>query len=219
MRNRMRERPSLRIFDHMETTDLQILVARTEGLQPWRRVFHATNGVLITGAILVFRPPWVLTVGALALAAMGALLLDGLRFRVPAINRAFFRTFRPFASPREAVGIASSTWYLVGCLLAVVAFPREVAISAILVLALADPAASYGGQRWGHRRTGTGTWLGTGIFLGVAALVLLPFASVLTALLTAAGTAWAERSRWPIDDNLVVPLVCGALLWTLLPLF
>jgi dolichol kinase len=207
----------------MTDSDLSRLVARTEGAQPWRRVFHAANGLLIAGGLLVWRPSWEVAVGLLAAAALGAFLLDGLRFAVPSLNRLFFKVLRPFASPREAAGIASSTWYLVGALLAVAAFPRTIAAAAILVLAFADPAASYIGRRWGRRPTGTGTWLGTGVFAGVATLVLLPFAHPLTALLVGLGTAWIERTRWPrgirIDDNLLVPLVAGALLWTLVPLF
>jgi dolichol kinase len=203
----------------MTTPDLSHLVAQTEGPQPWRRIFHSVNGLLIVAALVVLDPRWEVAVAALAAASAAALLLDGLRFRIAALNRLFFTLLRPFASPREARGIASSTWYLVGCLLTVVAFPRRIAIPAILVLALADPAASYIGRRWGQRRTGTGTWLGTGVFMAIATLILLPFAPWMSALMTAGVTAWAERSRLPLDDNLIVPLVCGAVLWTLLPLF
>jgi dolichol kinase len=106
----------------------------------------------------------------------------------------------------------------VGCTLAVVAFPRDIAVAAILVLALADPAASWIGRRWGKRRVGTGTFLGTGVFVAVATAVLFPFVGVPIALLVAVGTAGVEILPWPLDDNLVVPLVAGALAWNLVPL-
>jgi len=32
------------------------------------------------------------------------------------------------------------------------------------------------------------------------------------------GTAGVEILPWPLDDNLVVPLVAGALAWNLVPL-
>jgi len=198
--------------------ELQDLVRRTEGLQPWRRIFHATNGIVIAGALLLADPPWATAVVLLSLLTLGAFALDVVRFTVPDVNRLFFRVLRPLASPREATGIASSTWYLVGCTLAVVAFPRDIAVAAILVLALADPAASWVGRRWGQRRVGTGTFLGTGVFVAVATAVLFPFVGVPIALLVAVGTAGVEILPWPLDDNLVVPLVAGALAWNLVPL-
>ncbi len=198
--------------------EFQDLVRRTEGLQPWRRIFHATNGIVMAGVLLLADPPWATAVVLLTLLTLGAFALDVVRFTVPVVNRLFFRVLRPLASPREATGIASSTWYLVGCTLAVVAFPREIAVAAILVLALADPAASWIGRRWGRRRLGTGTFLGTSAFAAVAAAVLTPFLGLPAALLVGVATAGVEILPWPLDDNLVVPLVAGALAWNLVPL-
>jgi dolichol kinase len=195
------------------------LVASTEGLQPWRRIFHASAGVALVYLLHRFEPGWGMTVGGLGSLAVVLFALDALRLGVPALNRLFFRAFPGLVSPREAQGIASSTWYAVGCALTLALFPRPLAMAAILVLALADPAASYAGRRWGRRRTGTGTWLGTGVFVGVACGVLLAFAPPISAVLVALLVGLVERTRWVLDDNLVVPLVTGALLWTLLPLF
>jgi dolichol kinase len=209
------------IFPGMTTqadSELAQLVARTAGPQPWRRVFHAVNGLVLAGVLLVLDPPWMVIVPLLVALTAGAFLVDVLRFSAPGANRLFFRVFGPLASPREARGVASSTWYLVGCTLAVATFPREIAVGAILVLALADPAASWLGRRHGKRRLGTGTVLGSAVFTGVAVLVLVPFVGPVSALLVALGTAAAEVLPWPLDDNLVVPLVAGALAWSLVPL-
>jgi len=189
------------------------LVQRTAGLQPWRRVFHATNGLTLAGILAFVAPPrmWV----ALALAGILSILLalDLARFQLPALNRAFFRVFRPIASPREAAGPASSTWYVLGAVLTVILFPPDIAVPAILVLALADPAASYLGRRWGRRPFGTGTVEGSLVFFVVAASVLAFHLDPVTSIVVAAGTALAERTRWPLDDNLVVPLTVGILIW------
>jgi dolichol kinase len=203
----------------MTDPELKRLVARTQGLQPWRRVFHAVNGILIAGVLLFLDPPWTVAVGVLAGLTLGAVAVDLLRFSAPGLNRLFFRLFRPFASPREAKGIASSTWFLVGCTVAVASFPREIAVAGILVLALADPAASWIGRKRGGGGSEPAPMLGTGVFVAVATAVLLPFTGLPVALLVALGTAAAEILPWPFDDNLVVPLVAGALAWTLFPLF
>lgn len=199
---------------------LEPLVAQTEGLQPWRRVFHACSGLVLVG-ILVLTPISALWLAAmLAVGAGGALALDLVRLRSPRVNHLFFRVLRPFASPREAAGIASSTWYLIGVGMALACFPDHVAIAAILVLSLADPTASYLGRRWGRRSlgTGTGTVEGTVAFIGVAAAILVPLAGWGPGLVTAGLVAIIEQIRWPLDDNLTIPLATGALLWSLLPL-
>lgn len=207
------------------------LVARTRGPQPWRRLFHAVNGVLVVAALLILDPSWPVAVGVLAVVTVGCLALDAVRFAWPALNRLFFRLLRPLASPREAEGVASSTWYMLGVLASVAAFPRHVAVAAILVLALADPAASWIGRRWGKRPLGGGSWLGSATFVVVSGVVILALAwvpgtgtggllaALATALVVALVTALAEAFSGPLDDNLLVPLVAGGVFWTLVPLF
>lgn len=192
--------------------DLQDLVRRTEGLQPWRRLFHAANGVALAwlpGALEV-PPPTLIGV----LAAVLVILLSGdlVRLRVPDLNAAFFSLFRPLASPREADRVASSTWYVLGVLLAYALFPWDVAVAAILVLALADPAASTLGRLAGGRRVGKGTVQGSLAFLLVAAAVLLPVAGPAFALAVAAGVTLVEVFPWAVDDNLTIPLSAAGLL-------
>ncbi|TVP55453.1 MAG: hypothetical protein EA351_10710 [Gemmatimonadales bacterium] len=199
----------------MET--IEPLVARTEGLQPWRRVFHAANGLGVLALLLLTPVPQLELAIVLGLAAVGALLLDGLRLRSPRVNRAFFRLLKRLASPREAKGVASSTWFLIGISLTLLLFPQPVAVGAILVLALADPAASYLGRRWGRRPFGSGTVEGSLTFLTVSAVLLVPLAGWVPGGVTALLVTGVERAPWPLDDNLTIPLATGVLLWSLLP--
>lgn len=189
------------------------LVRRTKGVQPWRKLFHAVNGVSIVLALTILPiPTWT------AVAFLGAVLallavMDGVRLTDRGLNRRFFRTFSPLASPREARGVASSTWYALGVVLTLLLFPRQEALAGILVLALADPAAGVVGRVWGRHRLGRGTWEGTGAFVAVAFVALLPFVPWWAALTTALITAVVERVSWPLDDNLVIaPAVAGILL-------
>ncbi|TVP77484.1 MAG: hypothetical protein EA352_03595 [Gemmatimonadales bacterium] len=199
-------------------SDLAPLVARTRGPQPARRIFHATCGLVLVAVLVWWAPPREFLVAALGALTAGAFLADGLRFGVPAANRLFFRLFRSLASPREASGVASSSWYLLGALLTVAIFPVPIAVSAILVLSLADPVASYCGRRWGKRPFGSGTILGSSLFLAVSILVLFPGWGPVAGGVTAVVVTLAERIPWPLDDNLTIPLITGMLLWSLLPL-
>ncbi len=188
-------------------------VRRTEGVQPWRRMFHMGCGVGM--AVLVHRmgPDSAVPAASLAGALGAALLLDWVRLRSRAANTAFFRWFSALASPREARGVASSTWFLTGALAVLVVAPHRVFAPALLVLALADPAASVVGRLWGKRRLGKGSWEGTGAFFLVAAAVLTPFAGLPGALASALVVAVAEVLPSGIDDNLTVPLATALALW------
>lgn len=189
------------------------LVQRTRGPQPWRRIFHAVSGSILVGFILTGIFPDRVLLAALGALLVILLLLDLLRLAIPEVNRLFFRSFTLLASPREAGRPASSTWYVLGILLTLILFPRDAAVGGILVLALADPAASFVGQRWGKRKLGNGTVEGSLVFTVVAVGALTPWAPLPQALGVALVTALVEVLPWPVDDNLTVPLVAaGALL-------
>ena len=196
--------------------ELDALVARTAGPQPWRKVFHAFNATAVAVAVVTLDPSDALLLGALGGIVLVLLGADFFRLRNDQANRLFFRTFAALASPREARGIASSTWYAIGLLAAFALFPREIGVSSVLVLGLADPLAGYVGRRFGRRPLLGGTLEGTLTFLVVAAAILMARHPVPVALLAAALSALAERRSWPLDDNLAVPLACGAALTALL---
>ena len=197
----------------MTQSELKDLVAATEGLQPARRLLHAAVGLASAGliwAIDFHRGLLLIVFGALSLLLFAA---DLVRLAVPALNVQFFRTFRLFASPREADRIASSTWYVAGILVAVALFPTEIVVPAILVLSLADPVANYVGWRWGTRRLGTGTVEGVVAFTLVGGLILPLFVPGWVALVAALVAAVAEVLPWRLDDNLVIPISVATILW------
>ena len=188
-------------------------IERTLGIQPWRRVFHATNGTVVVMAMTVFNfdvSEMVLILGVILALTVA---IDALRLFNPKLNVLFFRAFSPIASPREARKIASSTWYTLSALLVLLFFPTPYALAGILVLAWADPAASVVGQRWGKTRFLAGSVRGTTAFALVAFCALLLFVPWKVALVTAAATAVVEAAPIRLDDNLIVPLaVAGVLL-------
>ena len=190
---------------------------RTRGLQPGRRLFHASLGLLLAGTLHFHVVEGDRHLAALVLGGLAGLLfvVDVVRLRVSALNRAFFLVLRVFASPREAEGIASSTWYVAGCALTVALFPLDLSVPAILVLALADPVASHFGRRWGRRPLGKGTVEGSALFLLVSLAVLLALVPPIPAVVAALVVTWVERTPWRLDDNLTVPLATGTVLWVL----
>lgn len=190
--------------------ELDRLVEATGGIQPGRRLLHAITGTVAAAFLTVTEPGVALRILAVLLGVV--LLGDVARLRIPSLNRLAFRILRPFASPREKAGIASSTWYLVGVLGAVVAYPVEAAIPAILVLAFADPSASVVGRLRGRTPLGKGSVEGTSVFLLVALLVLTPQVGWPAALAGALAGALVEILPFRLDDNLTIPLAVGAAL-------
>lgn len=189
------------------------VVRRTEGVQPWRRVFHMVCGVAMAAVVHIIGPGSLVPVATLAVALAAAVGLDCIRLRSRAANKRFFRFFSALASPREARRVASSTWFLLGALTVLVVTPDGLFVPAMLVLALADPSASVVGRLWGRHRLGKGSWEGTTAFFLVAAAVLVPFAGIQAALIAAAAVAVLEVMPIGIDDNLTVPLATALMLW------
>lgn len=196
-----------------DRADFAAAVRVTEGLQPWRRLFHMGAGVAMAAFVHRMGPGSALPVALLAGALAAALVLDWVRLRSRVANTTFFRRFSALASPREARKPASSTWFLIGALTVLVFAPHGFFAPALLVLALADPAASLVGRLWGRHKLGKGSWEGTGAFFLVALAVLVPFAGLSAGLIAALAVAVAEVVPSGIDDNLTVPLATAIALW------
>ena len=193
--------------------EFRAAVRSTEGLQPWRRLFHMGGGVGIAAFVAVVGRDSPVPAATLGSALAAALVLDWIRLRSRVANTLFFRRFSALASPREAGRVASSTWFLLGVLAVLLLAPAGWFVPAVLVLALADPAASVVGRLWGRHGLGKGSWEGTGAFFLVAAVVLTPLAGLPAALIAAALVAALEVLPTGIDDNLTVPLAAVLALW------
>jgi dolichol kinase len=151
------------------------------------------------------------------LAGVTAVLfaLDVVRLRVPRWNRVFFQLLSPLASPREADAVASSTWFALAATLLWGLLPGAPAVAGLLVLGLADPAASVVGRTWGRRRLGKGTWEGSATFVSVALVVLSIVVGLPQAIAVAVVAAAAEVIPSGLDDNLTVPLATALAVWVL----
>ena len=200
------------IRDPYQNNRLVELVAKTTGLQTGRRIVHAITGTVIFVAVTQLDLSKSLTINGLSVLFLVLLASDLVRLRVPHLNILFFRFFQILVSPRESQNIASSTWYILGALIAIVLFPISAALSGILVLAWADPTASYLGRRWGKRSFLGGTLVGTTAFLVVAVLILSVRHPLTIAIPSACLITLVERLAWPLDDNLLQAPACAGIL-------
>ena len=185
----------------------------------WRRLFHVVAGSCLPVAG-IFAPESEFVI-ALAVLAVGALLLDLSRFGIAPFNRLYLRLMAPLLKSDEEWHITGATYMLIAAALVFWLFGKEVGVPVMLYLSLGDPAAAIMGRRMpGPRLLGKSPG-GTAAFMAVGAAV----AGILVAAgvvghhwglwAGAAVAAFVELAGIPPDDNLTIPLVAGAVMWAM----
>ncbi|MEZ4268308.1 MAG: SEC59/DGK1/VTE5 family protein [Myxococcota bacterium] len=201
---------------------LEIEVPKLRPTNIKRSLVHALSGVLALVSIQFFmnRTGLIVTAGSLTLLA--AFLEIGRRIS-PAMNAALMRGLGPIAHPHEYTRVNSATWYASSLLILSITIPDLVSASvAVLVLALADPAAATVGRRFGRVKLFANRSLeGSLTFFGVAFLAtlgvlgnfgpeMLSFGSAcIVAAIAALIGAVVELFTRGIDDNFTIPLGVG----------
>lgn len=175
----------------------------------WRRALHLASGSLGLLALALPRP----AVGPLLLALLVlALGLEGYRLRAPRAGTVLERLAWGAFRPAELRGVSGATLLAAGYAAAWWLAPGRAAASAIVVTAVADPAAATAGRLAVPAGTAK-TWTGTLAAFGAAVLVLAALGYGIPAVfLGAAAAAAAERAPWRGADNVAVPLLTAAAL-------
>lgn len=179
----------------------------------YRKAIHVASIAL---PLLVWLLPRSLGLLLLVPLALLALLIDWgrLRFRGPRYH--FLRRTRTLLRPRERHGLAGATYMVVAYTLALLIFPKPIAVAGMLFNGLGDAAAALVGRRWGRRRIWRGKTL-EGALAGLAVMLaiglLVPGVPVAGALLGALAATLLELFDLPPDDNLWVTLGGGVGMW------
>ena len=181
-----------------------------------RRVFHlleASGTTLLSLALP--EHPYMLLIGG---GALLALAIEASRFRVGVFNRLFLLVFAPILKQSEASEISGATWFLIAAFFAFYFYGPEVALPVLLFIAVGDPAAALVGARcpgprfWGKSPGGSVAFIAAALAIW-AVLCVLDFGEWSSAVIVAAViAALVELSPLPVDDNLTVPLIAGAVM-------
>lgn len=155
----------------------------------------------------------------LPLFYIAAALIAGIemaRLKIEAAAALYNRLFKGLLRPRELTHFSGAFFFAIGASLAVALFPKDVAVSSLLVLSLADPAAAAIGGRYGKIRLLGKTLEGSLAFFLFAFLILGLYnplgGSILKYILPALAGTLAELYPGRLNDNLTIPLVVGAAL-------
>ncbi|RIA87574.1 phosphatidate cytidylyltransferase [Glomus cerebriforme] len=172
-------------------------------------------------------------------------LAEILRFLNKRFNEIYIRVLGFLMREREKTERYNGViFYLLGCISVLTLFRKDIAAISILILSWCDTAASFVGRRWGHYtykfpngKSLAGT-LGAIIVGSIAAyifwgsgllkhdpenaswiegksLISLPILIILTGII---GGISELIDLWGLDDNLVIPIFSGIMLWILLRL-
>jgi dolichol kinase len=135
-------------------------------------------------------------------------------------NRTFGKILRHHESNRDRKRLNGATWVLISATLAVIIFPKLIAITAFLVLIISDLTAALIGKRFGRHRFLSKTREGSlAFFLSAVVIVaVVPkidylFGEYLIGICAAAITAVVEALPIDVDDNFSVPMSFGGMMW------
>ncbi|MCI4323333.1 MAG: hypothetical protein L3K03_04855 [Thermoplasmata archaeon] len=181
------------------------------GDRAWRRILHVAGAVSLLYLVLPQNFFVVLTTEEVLLIVLVAVLaLDALRLA----GQIEFPSMRPFEEGRPA----SFSYFAIALVASLLLFPEVIATAVILVCAVVDPLLGEfrASPRWAAYGPAAGVSVGFLLVVGVLALgtsLALPELLALAALAALVAVA-VERPKLPwVDDDLVMTLAPGVVLW------
>ncbi len=179
-----------------------------------RRLFHMSAGVLFPVlALIMEEDPFFALLLVTSIAVVGG---DTTRLLVPPLNRVFVRSLAPLLRSDEKNRIVGASYGLLGILGAFALFDRDIAVVAVLFLALGDPVAAMVGIRL-RRGPVFGKSLSGSMAMVMAALAVVAVLHVTGAIdfrwafvVGAVAATAIELLPLPLNDNLTIPLGAGA---------
>ena len=183
-----------------------------------RKAIHVAS-VLVPLAVWLLPRPVALVLLGTGVAL--AVLVEAGRRRVRWARYHFLKRTRTLLRAHERDRLAGATWMALAYFLALLLFPKPVAVLAMLYAALGDAAAALVGRRWGRRRARWGKsaeGLAAAFAVMLALGVAMPGVPLAAAVVGAAVASLLEFLPLPLDDNLVVVLSGGAAVWGVMAL-
>ena len=143
-----------------------------------------------------------------------ALAVELLKWIFPRFGEFFFQVFAFLLRTHERKGaVTGATYYLISAFLCIFFFAKTLAIVCIFFMILGDLAAALVGKMWGKTKLlGKKSLEGSAACFVVCVLIALVKLNPVIAIIGAFVATIVELIPFPIDDNLTVPLVSGAVM-------
>jgi dolichol kinase len=181
-----------------------------------RAAVHIAVGLV--SVIGLWLLPRVIVIVALATLAIIFLSFDVARLRIPALNVWFSKWFALFLRQDEADRLTGASYFLLGCLLTVLVFPREIASLAILFVSLGDPAAKLIGiwkgrpRLWGKSLEGSLACLIACLVVGILVTSIAGEPVLVVAIVGAVLATLFELLPLSLNDNITIPFGSAAVM-------
>ena len=149
--------------------------------------------------------------------SVGFLTVDILRMNFDLARKYFLLIFSKLLRENEVKRrLTGATYLFIGMTGTFLLFNKEVAVPAVLLLTLADPAAAIVGKYFGKEPLlGSKTWQGSLAFLGTGILIVVFFSKyALVGLGIVLATTILELLPLPVNDNILIPVFAGILFYT-----
>lgn len=156
----------------------------------------------------------------LILLALASVLIDILRNKNIWFSNLYLKFFNPILRKHERgegkIMLTGATYVAIAFLLCVIAFPKPVAVTSMLILSISDSFAAIIGKAYGRHYVSSKTIEGSAAFFvtGMIVIMITPkmtdsiseYALASVAVLV---TTLFELIPLKIDDNIVIPMFFG----------
>jgi dolichol kinase len=184
----------------------------TERVLPLRKLIHLAGAAF--ALLYLFAPRHVVLMIALV-ALLLTVAVEWGRQRWLFLEWLFEWLIGPALRRGEESKPTTGTWSMLGIVISLLAFQRELAIPAILYAQIGDPVAEIVGRRWGRHRMPNGKSLegslgcfGVSLIIGLVCCRVLPLSPGVAALGALVATV-AEAAPLSLGDNLLMAPSAG----------
>ncbi len=184
-----------------------------------RKSIHLTVNSFIPLAYLILNIPkyWMLIL--LGCASIIFIMIDLGRSRTGWISKIFGKLFNGMLRTHElAGGLTGASFVLLGAIISIAIFPKEIAVMALLFAAVGDTVAALYGRKFGKIRIWNKTLEGS--LVGLLACIIIasffPNIPIAIKFIGAFSAMLIELLPINIDDNLRIPLFSGAIMHLLI---
>jgi len=178
-----------------------------------RKLYHLLGGLALVSLYYVIGRDRALLLYAALFVVV--LILDLIRLKLPPVNRFIHDRFQNFIRVSEKRKITGTASYILGIGLSFYFYRSDIATLAVCFLVFGDVAATTVGERYGKTKIGKKSLEGSiafvaaaisgGMLLSLAGIPVM-YGLVVTGAFIAAGV---ELIPFPVNDNLLIPLISG----------
>lgn len=196
---------------------------RRSDLHLARKLFHICTGLLILYPFWMLGQPTEFMAALLGVMLSFVMSIEYSRRNFAAFNIGVVKVLGPIMRQSEVKQVSGVPFYVGSCLVAVLIFPKDIAILSILHLIFGDPFSSFFGVLFGKdklfpNKSLQGTLGGFAVCMTVTWLYLAmnnigEGRQILLAMIGGVSGAIAELLPLNVDDNFTIPLISGAIMF------